>query len=259
MQRQLYIFETTKHIQAHTINLYIVYETLTYIQVQASPATDITLSFQFHWFSQFYFTHFACTVSLPFGTFCNYYMLCFTTIGGAIRCQYCSLDQQSCWETERFARDSYQATAPRMVQQSNALSIVPSPAPSQFNVVFFVLLMALFLLMTINVLIWLFLCYVYISCKHFGISSFLVYTQVFTFVDVFFKTFMWLIVRFSCRCISLLLCRGGCLVVYTLYMKQTYPGFPYPGTSYSPALDSFTWRLNFFYSLCLLYPKSSTK
>ena len=51
---------------------YIVHETLTininttHIQVHASPATDITLSFHIHWFSQFVVTHFAtiiCCVS----------------------------------------------------------------------------------------------------------------------------------------------------------------------------------------------------
>ena len=41
-------FGTTKHIQAHTIHWSIVHETFTYIQVHASPATDITLSFHIH-------------------------------------------------------------------------------------------------------------------------------------------------------------------------------------------------------------------
>ena len=57
--------------------------------------------------------HAFCMYSIThFGTFCNYYMLCFTTMGGAIRCQCCSLDQQCFWQTEWFARDSYLATAP---------------------------------------------------------------------------------------------------------------------------------------------------
>ena len=79
---------------------YIVHETLTHIQVHASPATDITLSFHIHWFSQFYFTRFACTVSPSSGAFCNYHMLCFTAMGGAIRCQCCSLGQRGFWDTE---------------------------------------------------------------------------------------------------------------------------------------------------------------
>ena len=119
-----YIFGTTKHIKTHTIHSYLVMKHYIY-QFTLHQTQTLHLHFTLIDF-QFYFTHFACTVSSPFlGHFAT-----ITCCVSPLRDVQSGVNvegwiNEAFWEKEQISKGFVPPTAPRMVQQSDALSIAP--------------------------------------------------------------------------------------------------------------------------------------